>query len=87
MNAQRRKNLASIKERLTILMGEASSLGDALAELRDEEQGYLDNMPESLQESEKGQKAQEAIDAMENVVGQLEEFATIDADELDTASA
>lgn len=35
MNAERRKKLEAIKERLTTLMGEASSLGDELAELRD----------------------------------------------------
>lgn len=87
MNAERRKKLESIKERLMILAGEASSLGDDLAELRDEEQDYFDNMPEGLQGGEKGEKAQAAIDAMENVVGLLEDFAGIDADELDTAAA
>lgn len=86
MNAERRKKLEAIKERLMILMGEASSLGDELAELRDEEQEYFDNMPEGLQGAEKGEKAQAAIDAMENVVGLLEDFAGIDADELDTAA-
>ncbi len=87
MNAQRRKKLEILKERLTILMGEASSLGDDLAELRNEEQDYFDNMPESLQGGDKGQKAEEAISAMEIVVGKLEEFAEIDADELDRAAA
>lgn len=87
MNAERRKKLEAIKERLTILMGEASSLGDELAELRDEEQEYFDNMPEGLQGGDKGEKAQAAIDAMENVTGLLEDFAGIDADELDTAAA
>lgn len=55
--------------------------------LRDEEQDYFDNMPESLQAGEKGEKAEAAINAMENVVGLLEDFAGIDADELDTAAA
>lgn len=86
MNAARRKQLESIKERLTTLMGEASSLGDELAALRDEEQEYLDNMPENMQDGEKGQKAQEAIDVMESVTGQLEDFAGMDADELDNAA-
>lgn len=69
------------------LAGEASSLCDELGELRDEEQDYFDNMPEGLQGGEKGEKAQAAIDAMENVTGLLEDFAGIDADELDTAVA
>lgn len=87
MNAERRKKLEAIKERLTTLMGEASSLGDELAELRDEEQDYFDNMPENLQAGDRGEKAEAAINAMETVVGQLEDFASIDADELDAAAA
>lgn len=87
MNAERRKKLESIKERLMILAGDASSLGDELAELRDEEQDYFGNMPENLQGGEKGEKVQAAINAMKNVTGKLEDFAGIDADELDTAAA
>lgn len=87
MNAERRKKLEAIKERLTTLMGDASSLGDELAELRDEEQDYFDNMPENLQAGDRGQKAEAAINAMENVAGLLEDFAGMDADELDTATA
>lgn len=86
MNATRRKQIEALKEKLEILKGEASSLADELATLRDEEQEYYDNMPEGLQSGEKGEKAQTAIDALENVIGWIEDFSGADADELDTAT-
>lgn len=71
MNAQRRKKLDEIN----------GTLAEARAELetvRDEEQEYFDNMPESFQNGERGQKAQEAIDAMETVIGDLENIELSD---------
>lgn len=40
----------------------------------DEEQDAFDNMPESLQYSERGETSQEAIDSMENVLSSLEDI-------------
>lgn len=45
----------------------------ALEELRDELQNWLDNMPENLQDSEKANALQEAIDNLENSINSLEE--------------
>lgn len=86
MNDARRKQIQALKERLQICMGEASSIADELAALRDEEQEYYDNMPEGLQNSERGDRAQQAVDAMENVIGWIEDFSGADSDELDTAT-
>lgn len=44
--------------------------------IRDEEQEYLDNMPEGLKNSEKGENAQNAITALETAMDKLEEAAT-----------
>lgn len=65
MNKARRKALEDL----------ASQLGDILAELealRDEEQEYFDNMPESLQGGDKGSDAEQAIDSMNSAVDSLE---------------
>ena len=75
MNAQRRKTIASLSERLQNLMNEAAQLADEINEVMYEEQEYADNMPESLQCGEKGQKAQDAIDAMQEVVDFVTDFA------------
>lgn len=47
-------------------------------ELRDELQDRLDNMPESLQDSESGQTLQERIDGLEEACNQLEEISKED---------
>ena len=41
--------------------------------LREELQNWLDNMPENLQDGEKANQLQEAIDALETVISSLEE--------------
>jgi hypothetical protein len=66
MNDARRKTHKSI----------LSTMFDNVAELeslRDEEQEYFDNMPEGIQNSEKGEKAQEVIDALSTLIDGLEE--------------
>lgn len=58
MNKQRREAIAAIATRL----GEIQSEID---DLMQEEQDYLDAMPESLQSGEKGENAQAAIDSLQ----------------------
>jgi chromosome segregation ATPase len=41
--------------------------------VRDAEQEAFDNLPESLQESEKGEKMQENIDALESALDSINE--------------
>ena len=53
MNKERRKEIEKAKS----LLVEAHSI---LETCLDEEQNYYDNMPESLQDGDKGQAAQEA---------------------------
>lgn len=72
MNNTRRKQLQEIQTELR-------NIYERLDILRDEEQAAYDNTPESLQESERGEKAQEAIDTMESVRDQILESA----DEID----
>lgn len=58
MNKQRRKELERIKEELQTLLSD-------LEIAKDEEQEYYDNMPESFQNGERGEKAESAISALE----------------------
>lgn len=73
MNKERRKQLESIKDDLSDILADFESLKgrlddakSALESLRDEETEYRDNMPEPLQNSEKGERAEAAIGAMED---------------------
>lgn len=72
MNKIRRKELAHIVTMLEELDALREQIREQLAEIEDEEQEALDNMPESLQDGEKGQQMQEYIDTMENVTGELD---------------
>lgn len=86
MNQQRRKKLDELRDRLSNLQSEASTLIADLQDVIDEEQEYLDNMPESLQDGEKGQKAVAAIDLMDNLISEITNFTDLDTGDLDTAA-
>lgn len=72
MNNARRKQLQRIQ-------GELRDIYERLDILCDEEQEAYDSMPESLQDTERGEKSQNAIDTLESVRDQVLEAA----DELD----
>lgn len=63
MNDKRRKQLLAVNA-IDIV---------ALEQIRDDEQNALDDMPESLQTGEKGEKAEAVIEALEDLLSGLEE--------------
>lgn len=65
VNNERRKSLQAIQAKLE----EAKS---ELETLRDEEQEYYDNMPESLQGGDKGNAALDAFSNIEYAISDLE---------------
>lgn len=67
MNKQRRKVIADIQAQL-------SNLAEAINNVWSEEQEAFDNLPEGLQESERGEAMQEAIDALESAADLCEEL-------------
>lgn len=70
MNRSRRQKIQSaVDEYLTKLEEIRENLINVLTEVKDEEAYY--NMPESLQESEKGEAMQEAIDSLEYAVSKI----------------
>ena len=88
MNKERRATIAALQERMQTLIDEATQLREDIEGVRDEEQDYLNNMPESLQNGEKGEKAQAAIDAMEEAINYLDDMTGSGAaDKLEEAAA
>jgi len=75
MNKERRKQIdgiiARIEQELSPLVDE---LRGAIEEVRDEEQEYFDNMPESLQGGDKGNLAEAAVDALEEAVSGFDDL-------------
>lgn len=66
MNKQRRKAIEKISDKLEELQAE-------LQMLKDEEEEAYDNLPESLQDGEKGEAMQEAIEYLDNADSYIEE--------------
>ena len=66
MNKARRKALSQIIDQI-------EALETALEELTAEEQDALDNIPDSLAQSDRAISLQEAVDAMESAAVSLEE--------------
>ncbi|RHA57653.1 hypothetical protein DW932_18260 [Bacteroides intestinalis] len=58
MNNNRRKHINDVMEQLNILLTE-------IEEIKDEEQEAYDNLPESLQDGDKGEKMSEAVGNLE----------------------
>ena len=65
MNKNRRKQLEELCNEMTNQL-------EGLRALLDEEQEYYDNMPESLQDSERGEQSQEYINTMESALDDIE---------------
>ena len=82
MNNDRRKSLNGAIDRLKEaaqaidwdrVKGILEDAKSDIETIKDEEQEYYDNMPENMQGGEKGEKAQEAVQAMEDALSALED--------------
>ena len=91
MNKMRRKairiligKLMEIKSKLAAgeeidsLLEDLSDIYDEVDCIRDDEECYMDNMPESLQCSDRGMDSEAAIDSLDEALGYLEEIMDLD---------
>lgn len=74
MNNVRRKKLNTILEQLV-------EIHAALEKVKDEEQEYFDNIPENFQSSERYEKAENAVAALDDALSMFDEIA----DNIETA--
>lgn len=65
MNQKRRKRIATVSSKLQELL-------DELNLILEEEQEAYDNMPEQLQDTERGEAMYEAIETLEDVISEIE---------------
>ncbi len=65
MNKDRRKQLQDCIAKLDEVQNEVDCL-------KDDEQEYYDNMPEGLQQGEKGQKSEECCSALDEAVSDIQ---------------
>lgn len=74
MNRIRRRSLKAILGQLDELSTVLETVKEALQDVLNEEQEAYDNLPEGLQEADRGQQMQECIEALEGVVDSLGEL-------------
>jgi len=67
MNNQRRKEIKAV-------LDELAALRSRVEDLQNEEQDYFDNMPENLQQSERGEKAEQAASRLEDALTAFDEI-------------
>lgn len=65
MNNTRRRQIRKVVEQI-------KSQIEELQTLQEEEQEYFDNMPENLQYSERGEKAELDADDLQNIIDELD---------------
>lgn len=77
MNIQRRKTINEISSQLGNLEIDWDALHDIKAKIesvRDEEEEYFDNMPENLQQSERGEASEQAKDELAEAIDNLDQL-------------
>jgi len=88
MNANRRKQIAEVIESIKALDDRIDEIMCFIEEIKDDEEECFDNLPDSLQESERGEAMQEAIDNLDSAYSELESIDTGDlVDYLECAMA
>jgi len=87
MNDTRRKELAEIRSRIELALGELSNAKDELEGVINAEHEAFDNMPEGLQQADRGQNMEagintlddassnidDVISSLEDIMGQIDE--------------
>ena len=61
------------RARIQALINKLEDIKEDIDSIKEEEQEYYDNMPESIQAGERGDKAQEAIDNLDYAYSQIDE--------------
>ena len=79
MNKARRASLKLALSKIETLTAYIEEIKEDLQGVLDEEEEAYENLPDSLQGSERGEQMQEYIEALEGAIDSLDEF---DADEL-----
>ena len=76
MNKDRRNDIARVQDTIMEIAALLDGVRDDTEAIRDEEQDYYDNMPESFQQGEKGEVAEAAISALDDALSALNDFDT-----------
>ena len=73
MNKNQRKVLNKCAEQLEQMESKISSIVELIEGIRDDEECKLDNLPESLRDSSKGEEIEECIEQLDEILSLLED--------------
>ena len=86
MNNNRRKTLKSlikqleeVYEKFENLKSDCEEISQAISDIRNEEEEAYDNLPEGIQESERGERMQEVIEHLESAIDEID---NVDIDDI-----
>ena len=72
MNKERRKRIEEASAKIAEAEAALQAAQEIIQEVRDGEESARENLPESLQDGERGQAMQEAIDALDSALSEIE---------------
>jgi flagellar biosynthesis chaperone FliJ len=72
MNKARRKAIDEAIEQLHSIVGALDEMTETIQSIHDDEEAYFENMPESLQGSMKGEAAETAMAALQEILEAFE---------------
>lgn len=72
MNANRRKEISKIAQRILEIQGLVEGIIVDVESIKDEEEECYDNLPESIQNTDRGENMQAAIDELDDIISNLD---------------
>lgn len=82
MDKEQRKSLNKFAEQLERIVDDLASIYSCIEEIKSEEEGKLDNLPDSFRYSEKGEEIEEGVERLDEVLDLLNDCAYSDAADL-----
>lgn len=80
MNKSRRNQISEQQVAVADLVTQAEAIKESLENIRDEEQDAYDNLPESIQNGERGEASQAAIEALDEAIAAMDDVIGADVE-------
>lgn len=81
MNAERRKRIDAVIDSINKIKEQLVDLRCEISDIKDGEEDAMNNLPEPMQDGDRGQAMQDAIDAIDEAYTAIMDDSMIDIDE------
>jgi len=76
MNADRRRTISGIEGKLSVLKDTAANLNKQIEDVKSDEEEAKDNLPESMQQGDKGEAMDTCISNLESATEQVDDIVS-----------